>query len=87
MRGPPAGRGASSTGSGPGRSSSASALPSRSGFPAGLPGLAGLGAAAGLTVVLGIVWQRWLGGVTGDLLGATAKLAETAILVTALAVL
>ena len=57
------------------------------GLPAGLPGLAGLGAAAVLTVVLGIVWQRWLGGVTGDLLGATAKLAETAILVTALAVL
>jgi cobalamin synthase len=38
-------------------------------------------------VVLGVVWQGWLGGVTGDLLGATAKLAETAILVTALAVL
>jgi adenosylcobinamide-GDP ribazoletransferase len=56
-------------------------------LPAGVPGLAGMGAAAVLTGALGIVWLRWLGGVTGDVLGATAKLAETAILVTALALL
>ena len=56
-------------------------------LPAGTAGLAGLGAAAVVTTALGLYWRRWLGGITGDLLGATAKLAETAILVTALAVL
>jgi adenosylcobinamide-GDP ribazoletransferase len=56
-------------------------------LPAGGAGLAGLGSAAVVTAALGLCWRRWLGGVTGDLLGATAKLAETAILVTALAVL
>jgi cobalamin 5'-phosphate synthase/cobalamin synthase len=56
-------------------------------LPAGAAGLAGLAVAAGLTAALGLYWRRWLGGVTGDTLGATAKLAETAILVTALAVL
>ena len=56
-------------------------------LPAGTGGLAGLGSAAVVTAALGLYWRRWLGGVTGDLLGATAKLAETAILVTALAVL
>jgi adenosylcobinamide-GDP ribazoletransferase len=56
-------------------------------LPAGTAGLAGLGSAAVVTAALGLYWRRWLGGVTGDLLGATAKLAETAILVTALAVL
>jgi adenosylcobinamide-GDP ribazoletransferase len=56
-------------------------------LPAGAAGLAGLGAATIVTAALGVFWHRWLGGVTGDLLGATAKLAETAILVTALAVL
>jgi cobalamin 5'-phosphate synthase/cobalamin synthase len=56
-------------------------------LPAGVAGLAGLAVAAGLTAALGLYWRRWLGGVTGDTLGATAKLAETAILVTALTVL
>jgi adenosylcobinamide-GDP ribazoletransferase len=55
--------------------------------PAGVPALAGLGAAAVATVALGLYWHRWLGGVTGDLLGATAKVAETTTLVTALALL
>jgi adenosylcobinamide-GDP ribazoletransferase len=55
--------------------------------PAGVPGLVGLGVAAALTAALGLYWRRWLGGVTGDALGATAKLPETAILVTALALL
>ena len=54
--------------------------------PRGDHDLAGLGAATVVTT-LGLYWHRWLGGVTGDLLGATAKLAETATLVTALAVL
>jgi cobalamin synthase len=52
--------------------------------PAGLPGLAGAGAGALTALLLGVFVRRWLGGVTGDVLGATAKLAETAFLVTAL---
>jgi adenosylcobinamide-GDP ribazoletransferase len=55
--------------------------------PAGLPGLAALGAGAVVSAILGLYWLRWLGGVTGDVLGATAKLVETATLVTALALL
>jgi len=55
--------------------------------PAGLAGLGGLGVAAVATAALALYWRRWLGGVTGDTLGATAKLAETATLVTALALL
>jgi adenosylcobinamide-GDP ribazoletransferase len=42
---------------------------------------AALGAAAGVALVLGLFYRRWLGGVTGDALGATAKLCETAALV------
>lgn len=55
--------------------------------PAGVPGLSALAVAAAVTLALGLYWRRWLGGVTGDVLGATAKLAETATLVTALALL
>jgi adenosylcobinamide-GDP ribazoletransferase len=54
---------------------------------AGWPGLAGLAAAAAVALALGLFYRRWLGGVTGDLLGATAKLAETAFLLAALAAL
>ena len=56
-------------------------------LPAGVPGLAGAGAAAACALVLAAFVRHWLGGVTGDVLGATAKLAETAFLVTALGVL
>ena len=43
--------------------------------------VAALGAAA-IVAALALVWFRtWLGGVTGDALGATAKLCETAALV------
>lgn len=56
-------------------------------LPAGAAGLAGLAAAAITALVLGLFYRRWLAGVTGDLLGATAKLAESAFLVAALAVL
>jgi adenosylcobinamide-GDP ribazoletransferase len=55
--------------------------------PAGWPGLAGAGSAAACALMLAVFVRHWLGGVTGDVLGATAKLAETAFLVTALAVL
>ena len=49
--------------------------------PGGLQGIAALGAAA-VVATLALVWFRaWLGGVTGDALGATAKLCETAALV------
>jgi adenosylcobinamide-GDP ribazoletransferase len=54
--------------------------------PAGGAGLAAVAAAAGAGVLLGLFYRRWLGGVTGDLLGAAAKVAETAALVAALAV-
>jgi adenosylcobinamide-GDP ribazoletransferase len=52
--------------------------------PAGIPGLAGAGAAVFCTLVLALFVRHWLGGVTGDVLGSTAKLAETAFLVCAL---
>jgi adenosylcobinamide-GDP ribazoletransferase len=55
--------------------------------PAGLAALGALGVAAVVTAALGLFWHRWLGGVTGDLLGATAKLTETTVLVTGLALL
>jgi adenosylcobinamide-GDP ribazoletransferase len=41
--------------------------------------------AAGVTVILGAWYRRWLGGGTGDTLGAAAELAETAVLVAAAA--
>jgi adenosylcobinamide-GDP ribazoletransferase len=43
-------------------------------------GLAGLGAAVGVALVLTAFFRHQFGGVTGDLLGATAKLAETSAL-------
>ena len=55
--------------------------------PAGAAGLAAAAAAAAVTAALALLYRAWLGGVTGDLLGAGAKLAETAALVAALAAL
>ena len=52
-------------------------------LPAGSAGLWGAGAAAVAALVLGLVARAKFGGVTGDVLGATAKLAETAALVAA----
>jgi adenosylcobinamide-GDP ribazoletransferase len=52
----------------------------------GSAGAATLGAAAGVALVLGPFYRRWLGGVTGDALGAAAALAQTASLVAAYAV-
>jgi cobalamin 5'-phosphate synthase/cobalamin synthase len=54
--------------------------------PAGMAGFAGAGAAAVGALLLALFARQWLGGVTGDVLGATAKLAETAFLVCALGV-
>jgi adenosylcobinamide-GDP ribazoletransferase len=56
-------------------------------FPAGVAGLVALGAAWVAALAVAPLFQLRLGGVTGDTLGATAKLAESAALVAALAVL
>jgi adenosylcobinamide-GDP ribazoletransferase len=56
-------------------------------LPAGGAGLGGVAAAATAALLLTLLAWRRLGGVTGDVLGATAKLAETAALVTAATVL
>ena len=52
-------------------------------LPAGAAGLWGAGAALIAASVLGLVARSRFGGFTGDVLGATAKLAETAALVAA----
>jgi len=41
--------------------------------------------AAAVALVLGAWFRRWLGGRTGDTLGAAVELAETAVLVAAAA--
>ena len=46
----------------------------------GVGGLAAVGAAALTALVLGPFFRHWLGGVTGDTLGATSELAQTAAL-------
>lgn len=46
----------------------------------GAPGLAAVGAAVSTALVLGVFFRRWLGGVTGDTLGATTELAQAAAL-------
>jgi adenosylcobinamide-GDP ribazoletransferase len=46
----------------------------------GLGGLAAVGAAALTALVLGLFFRRWLGGVTGDTLGATSELSQAAAL-------
>jgi adenosylcobinamide-GDP ribazoletransferase len=51
----------------------------------GVDGLAAAGAAALLALALGLFFYRWLGGVTGDCLGAAVELAETLALAVLLA--
>jgi len=46
-----------------------------------------LAVVAGIAVACGLAARQWLGGVTGDVLGAAAELAETGALVAAVAVL
>ena len=51
-------------------------------FAAGGPhGLVLAVIAAAVTAALGLCYRRWLGGVTGDTLGASAELVETVGLV------
>ena len=42
-------------------------------------------AAGGVTLLLGLLYRRWLGGATGDCLGAATELCETVVLVVACA--
>jgi adenosylcobinamide-GDP ribazoletransferase len=55
------------------------------GFCAWLHALPLLGVGATVAVVVGFGAHRWLGGITGDVLGAAAELTEIAALVTAVA--
>jgi adenosylcobinamide-GDP ribazoletransferase len=82
-----AGQGGALAGLGPGKALAGGLLAVALAAPAGTAGLAAAAAAAGVGVVLAGFYRLWLGGYTGDLLGAAAKLTETAALVTALAVL
>lgn len=50
-----------------------------------LDGLVVAGAAAAATIVLGLVFRAWLGGVTGDTLGATSEATELVALLVAAA--
>jgi adenosylcobinamide-GDP ribazoletransferase len=50
-----------------------------------LDGLAVIGAAAAVAVLLGLVFKAWLGGVTGDTLGATSEVTELVALLVAAA--
>jgi adenosylcobinamide-GDP ribazoletransferase len=52
---------------------------------AGTDGLYALAVAAVATVALGVALRAWLGGVTGDTLGAAVELSEVAVLVAAVA--
>lgn len=54
---------------------------------AGLDGAILAACAAAAATLLGLVLRRWLGGVTGDTLGAAVELTEATVLVAALALL
>lgn len=52
----------------------------------GIPGGVMVGAVGLGTLLLGLAYRHWLGGVTGDLLGAATELSETLALLVAVAV-
>jgi adenosylcobinamide-GDP ribazoletransferase len=73
---------------GRGRAAAACALGAALALAAGLPdALVLLAVASAVGVALGAWYRRWLGGATGDMLGAAAELTETAVLVAAAALL
>jgi cobalamin 5'-phosphate synthase/cobalamin synthase len=51
----------------------------------GMNGVVVAGCAAAMTAALGLSFGRWLGGITGDTLGAAVELSETTVLVVAVA--
>jgi adenosylcobinamide-GDP ribazoletransferase len=51
----------------------------------GVPGVLVAGCAAAVVALLALAFRRWLGGVTGDMLGAAVELSEVAVLVAAVA--
>ena len=54
---------------------------------AGEHGAIAAGVAAVAVVALAVWYRRWLGGVTGDTLGATVELTEIAVFLTAVELL
>ncbi len=73
---------------GPLRAAAACAIGAALAFAAGVPDAFVLVAvAAAVAAGLGAFYRRWLGGATGDMLGAAAELTETAVLVAAAALL
>jgi adenosylcobinamide-GDP ribazoletransferase len=51
----------------------------------GVDGLAATGAAVATAALLAVLFRRWLGGVTGDTLGAVTELSGTVVLLTLVA--
>jgi adenosylcobinamide-GDP ribazoletransferase len=52
---------------------------------AGIDGIVVAACAVGCAALLGVCFRRWLGGITGDTLGAAVELAEVVVLVVAVA--
>jgi adenosylcobinamide-GDP ribazoletransferase len=74
------------TGAAGARSGAAAGLATLIAFlAAGADGAALAACAAIVALSLGLVFRRWLGGVTGDLLGAAVEISETVTLVVAVA--
>lgn len=80
------GKGAATTRSSPARAGGAVLLASGAAIGAGgTTGAAMLGVAAAATGALALCWRRWLGGVTGDTLGAGIEVTELLALIAGVA--